>query len=45
MLGALSFMIGLIADLIATNRKLMERINLRLRRIEHRRIAEDPNGS
>ena len=45
MLGALSFMIGLLADLIATNRKLMERINLRLRRIEHRRVARDPNES
>src|SRR6185437_1193154 len=32
MLGALSFMIGLIADLIATNRKLMERIDLRVQR-------------
>lgn len=45
MLGALSFMIGLIADLIATNRKLMERINLRLRRIEHHHASGDPNGS
>ncbi|MDE2055558.1 MAG: glycosyltransferase family 2 protein [Xanthomonadaceae bacterium] len=31
MLGALSFMIGLVADLIATNRKLMEQIDFRLR--------------
>lgn len=30
MLGALSFMIGLVADLIATNRKLMEQIDFRL---------------
>lgn len=35
MLGAMSFMIGLVADLIATNRKLMEQVDLRLQRIEH----------
>ncbi|HEY9111272.1 MAG TPA: glycosyltransferase family 2 protein [Rhodanobacteraceae bacterium] len=35
MLGAMSFMIGLVADLIATNRKLMERIDSRLHRIVH----------
>jgi len=33
-LGMLLYMIGLIGDLIATNRKLLETINLRLRRIE-----------
>jgi glycosyltransferase involved in cell wall biosynthesis len=33
MLGAVSFMIGLIADLIATNRKLMEQIDFRLQRM------------
>lgn len=33
-LGALSFMIGLVADLIATNRKLMEQIDFRLQRME-----------
>lgn len=33
-LGMLLFMMGLIGDLIATNRKLLERINLRLRRFE-----------
>jgi len=27
---------GLIADLISTNRKLMERIDLRLQRMEHK---------
>jgi len=37
MLAAMSFMIGLIADLIATNRKLMERIDTRLRRLDDRR--------
>jgi len=35
MLGGLSFMIGLLTDLIATNRKLMEQIDFRLQRIEH----------
>ena len=30
MLGAMSFMIGLVADLIATNRKLMEQVDFRL---------------
>ncbi len=35
MLGALSFMIGLVADLIAANRKLLEQINLRLQRGHH----------
>ena len=33
-LGMLLYMMGLIGDLIATNRKLLERINLRLRRLE-----------
>ena len=30
MLGAMSFMIGLVADLIATNRKLLEQVDFRL---------------
>ena len=34
-LGVLTLMMGLLAELIATNRKLMERISFRLRRIEH----------
>lgn len=34
--GLLMFMMGVIGDLIATNRKLLERINLRVQRIEHR---------
>jgi len=33
-LGMLLYMMGLIGDLIATNRKLLEGINLRLRRLE-----------
>jgi glycosyltransferase involved in cell wall biosynthesis len=33
-LGMLLYMMGLIGDLIATNRKLLERVNLRLRKIE-----------
>ncbi len=41
LLGCMSFMIGLVADLIATNRKLMEQIDLRLQRIEHARSAAE----
>lgn len=36
-LGALSLMLGLLAELIATNRKLMERISVRLQRLEYAR--------
>lgn len=39
-LGAMSFMIALLADMISANRKLLERIALRLQRVEHR-IGED----
>lgn len=35
--GMLLFMMGVIGDLIATNRKLLERIHLRVQRLEHRR--------
>lgn len=34
MLAALAGMCGIIADLIATNRKLLERVNLRVQRVE-----------
>lgn len=34
-LGALLFMIALLADMITANRKLLERVNLRLQRVEH----------
>lgn len=34
--GLLLFMMGVIGDLIATNRKLLERIDVRLQRIDHR---------
>lgn len=34
-LGSLTLMFGLLAEMIAVNRKLMERINVRVRRIEH----------
>jgi len=34
--GLLLFMMGLVGELIATNRKLLERIDVRLQRIEHR---------
>jgi len=35
-LGAMSFMIALLADMISANRKLLEKIALRLQRVEHR---------
>ena len=35
--GLLFFMMGVIGDLIATNRKLLERIDLRLQRVEQQR--------
>jgi glycosyltransferase involved in cell wall biosynthesis len=35
MLGSLSLMIGFIADLISTNRKLIERTHVRIQRIEY----------
>jgi glycosyltransferase involved in cell wall biosynthesis len=41
-LGAIMLMMGFLADLIATNRKLMERIDVRMQRIEHE-LHED-NG-
>ncbi len=34
-LGAITLMMGFLADLIATNRKLMERIDVRLQRLEY----------
>jgi glycosyltransferase involved in cell wall biosynthesis len=34
-LGAMMFMIALLADMITANRKLLERISLRVQRIEH----------
>ena len=34
-LGALTLMMGLVADMIAVNRKLVERVNMRVQRIEH----------
>jgi len=36
MLGAISFMVGLLADLISVNRRLMENINFRLQQKNHR---------
>lgn len=42
MLAAVSLMIGLVADLIATNRKLMEQIDFRLQRLEH--VAPVPSA-
>jgi len=42
LLGAIILMMGFLADLIATNRKLMERIHLRVQRIEHKLTPRDP---
>lgn len=39
-LGVFTLMIGLLAELIATNRKLMERIDMRVKRLEHMRGAD-----
>lgn len=39
-LGAMSFMIALLADMISANRKLLEKIALRLQRVEHRASSE-----
>ncbi|MGY0557939.1 glycosyltransferase family 2 protein [Lysobacter sp. A421] len=35
LLGAMMFMVALLADIITANRKLLERISLRVQRIEH----------
>ena len=43
-LGALCFMIGLLADMISANRKLLERIALRVQRIEHERNEHHPSA-
>jgi glycosyltransferase involved in cell wall biosynthesis len=40
-LGGLAFMVGLIADLIATNRKLLEQIGIRVQGIQHPLDAGD----
>jgi glycosyltransferase involved in cell wall biosynthesis len=45
LLGAMSFMIGLIADMISANRKLLERIAVRVQRLEHQRHEEPRAGS
>ena len=39
-LGALLFMIALIADMITANRKLLERIDLRIQHIEHAVVTQ-----
>ena len=43
-LGTLLYLMGFLADLIATNRKLLERIHLRLQRVEHKLHAESERG-
>lgn len=40
-LGAMSFMIALLADMISANRKLLEKIALRMQRVEHRFDSKD----
>lgn len=45
MLGGLSFMIGLIADLIATNRKLMEQVDLRLQRLDTQKAQSNTDSA
>ena len=42
LLGGLAFMIGLLADLIATNRKLLEQVDFRLQR-QSRPLPPDPS--
>lgn len=42
--GMLFFTVGVIGDLIATNRKLLERIHLRVQRLEHRQDQEAGNA-
>lgn len=39
-LGALMFMVALLADMITANRKLLERMMLRIQRIEHKAVIE-----
>lgn len=39
-LGALMLTVALLADMISANRKLLERVNLRLQRLEHRSAQE-----
>lgn len=43
-IGMLFYMMGLIGDLIATNRKLIERVDVRLRHLEYRGITDDRKG-
>lgn len=43
-LGTLMYLMGFLADLIATNRKLLERIHLRLQRVEHKLHVESERG-
>ncbi|HJU07387.1 MAG TPA: glycosyltransferase family 2 protein [Rhodanobacteraceae bacterium] len=44
-LAGLSFMIGLLADLIATNRKLLEQVEFRLQHVEHGLIRHENEPS
>jgi len=42
-IGVLMLMMGFIADIISVNRKLLERVDLRLQRLEYRRRDERPS--
>lgn len=44
-IGLLFFTMGVVGDLIATNRKLLEKINLRLQRLEYRRRSDQHPAS
>jgi len=41
-MGFLTYMIGIMADTIASNRKILEDVQLRVRKLEYRRDAEQP---
>jgi len=41
-LGALMLLVALLADMISANRKLLERANVRLQRLENALIAREP---
>ena len=44
-LGALLLMMGLVADMITANRKLIERVNLRFQRLEYDSVRQRTTGS
>jgi glycosyltransferase involved in cell wall biosynthesis len=44
-IGTLLYMMGLIGDLVATNRKLLERMNTRLKSLDYRRTEQSSSGT